>query len=61
MSLDSRGQARQKLVRRTGLGAGGLVLLTLLLFFSGHWLLGIVFGIPAVVMVWVFFQARAVR
>jgi hypothetical protein len=61
MSFGSRGQARQRLLRRTGLIAGALVLLALLFFASGHWVLGLIFGAAAVVAVWVFLQARAVR
>jgi hypothetical protein len=41
--------------------AGALVLLALLFFASGHWVLGLLFGVAAVVAVWVFLQARAVR
>ena len=36
-------------MRRTALIAGGLVLLALLLLVSGHWILGVIFGIAAVV------------
>jgi hypothetical protein len=49
------------MVRRTGWIAGGLVLLALLLLFTGHWIVGIVLGAVAAVAVWVFLQARAVR
>ena len=48
-------------MRRTALIAGGLVLLALLLLASGHWILGVIFGIAAVVAGWVFLQARTVR
>jgi len=38
-----------------------LVVIALLLFSSGHWIFGILFGIAAVVAVWVVFQLRTVR
>jgi hypothetical protein len=41
--------------------AAVLVVLALLFLISGHWLLFIIFGIPAVVAAWMFFQARTVR
>jgi hypothetical protein len=49
------------MLRRAALIGGALVLLTLLLLLSGHWVLAIVFGIPALVAVWAFLQARSVR
>ena len=61
MSTGGRGQARRRIVRRSGWLAGGLVLLALLLLFTGHWVFGIVLGAVAAVAVWVFLQARAVR
>ena len=56
-----RSRARGRLVQRTALIAAALVLLTLILLAGGHWVLGIIFGVPAVVAVWLFFQARSVR
>ena len=41
--------------------AGVLVLLALLFFISGHWVLGVVVGIAAAAAIWVFLQARTVR
>jgi hypothetical protein len=38
-----------------------LVLLTLLLLVTGHWVLAIIAGLPAAVAVWVFLQAQTVR
>jgi hypothetical protein len=61
VSTGGRGQARQRIVRRAGWIAGGLVLLALLLLLTGHWVLGIVLAAVAAVAVWVFVQARAVR
>ena len=61
MSVDGRAQTRGRLLKRAALIAAALVLLTLLLLLSGHWILAIIFGIPAVVAVWVFVQARTVR
>jgi uncharacterized membrane protein YccC len=61
MSVDGRGQARQRMLRRAGLIAGVLVLVALLLLISGHWVLGVVFGVAAAAALWVFLQARTVR
>jgi len=61
MSDGGRGQARQRMLRRMGLIAGGLVLLALLLLISGHWVLGVIFAVAAAAAVWVFLQARTVR
>lgn len=61
MSVDGRGQARHRMLRRAGLIAGVLVLVALLLLISGHWVLGVVFGVAAAAAVWVFLQARTVR
>lgn len=61
MSIDSRGQARQRMLRRAGLIAAVLVLVALLLLISGHWILGVIFGVAAVAAVWVYLQVRTVR
>jgi hypothetical protein len=61
VSTGGRGRARQRIVRRAGWIAGGLVLLALLLLLTGHWVVGVVLGAVAAVAVWVFLQARAVR
>jgi hypothetical protein len=54
-------RTRERIVRRTALIAGGLILLTLVLLLTGHWVLGVIFGVAAVVASWVFVQARSVR
>jgi hypothetical protein len=56
-----RARARGRIVQRTALIAAVLVLLTLILLAGGHWILAIIFGVPAIVAVWLFFQARSVR
>ena len=61
MSLDGRARTRQSMLRRAGLIAGVLVLLALLFLVTGHWVLGVIFAVPAAVAVWVFLQARTVR
>lgn len=63
VSSDLRGrpQARQRVLRRGGLVAGALVLLAFLLLITGHWVLGVIFGIAAAAAVWVFLQLRTVR
>jgi hypothetical protein len=61
MSVGGRGQARGRMLRRVGLVAAVLVLLALLFLFSGHWILGVIFGAAAVVAVWAFLQLRTVR
>jgi uncharacterized membrane protein YccC len=61
LSLDGRGQTRQRVLRRAGLIAGILVLLALLFLVTGHWILGVIFAVVAAAAVWVFVQARTVR
>jgi hypothetical protein len=61
VSVGGRAQARRRLLRRAGVGAGVLALLALLFLAGGHWVLGIVFGLAAAVGLWVFLQARSVR
>lgn len=61
VSSNGRTQARQRWLRRAGLIAAALVILTLLFFSSGHWILGLVFGVAAVAAVWMFLQLRSVR
>jgi hypothetical protein len=41
--------------------AGILALVALLFLISGHWVLGVIFGVAAAVAIWVFLQARTVR
>ena len=59
--MSGRSQARQRLLRRTGIGAVVLVVLALLLLLSGHWLIGLILAVAAAVAVWLFLQARSVR
>jgi len=61
MTVGGRGQERQRMLRRGGLVAGGLVLVALLLLITGHWVLGVIFAIAAAAAVWVFRQMRTVR
>lgn len=61
MSVDGRTRTRQRILRRAGLIAAVLVLLTLVLFAGGHWILGAIVGVAAAVAIWVFLQARSVR
>jgi low affinity Fe/Cu permease len=61
MSSPRRARARGRILQRTALIAGALVIVTLLFLATGHWVLTVVCGVAAVVAVWVFLQARAVR
>jgi hypothetical protein len=61
MSIDSRGQTRQHMLRRAGLIAGILVLIALVFLITGHWVLGVILGAVAAGAVWVFLQVRTVR
>jgi len=61
MSVDGRGQARRKMLRRVGIVAAALVLLALIFLSGGHWVLGIIFGVAAVAAIWLFLQLRTVR
>ena len=61
MSAGGRARTRGRFLQRAALIAGALVLLTVLLLFTGHWVLAIIAGIPAAVAAWVFMQARTVR
>jgi hypothetical protein len=61
MSVSGRAQTRQRMLRRAALVVGILVLLALVLLVTGHWVLGLVFGVVAAVAVVVFFQVRTVR
>jgi hypothetical protein len=49
------------MLRRAGFTAAILVLAALLFLASGHWVLAVIFGVIAVVAIWVFMQARTVR
>jgi hypothetical protein len=61
MSVDGRSQTRRRVLRRTALVGAILALLAILFFSSGHWVLGLIFGAPAVAAIWAFFQLRTVR
>jgi hypothetical protein len=61
MSVGGRAGVRERALRRAALIAGVLGLLALLFLISGHWVLAVIFGIPAAVAIWVFVQARTVR
>ena len=61
MSTGGRPQTRKRMLRRTGLVAGILVLLALVFLISGHWVLGVIVGAVAAAAVWVFLQVRTVR
>jgi hypothetical protein len=61
MSVGGRAETRARMLRRSMLVAGGLVILALLLLLTGHWIIGVLVAIPAAVATWVFLQARTVR
>jgi hypothetical protein len=61
MSAGGRANMRGRILRRAALAAGALVLLALLFLVSGHWVAAVIFGVAAVVAIWVFLQARTVR
>jgi hypothetical protein len=61
VSVDGRAQTRARLLKRAGLVAGALVLLTVLLAVTGHWILTIIVAVAAAVAVWAYLQARTVR
>jgi hypothetical protein len=56
-----RARVRGRMLRRAALVIAALVLIALLLLASGHWVLGIVFGVAAVAAIWVYLQLRTVR
>ena len=59
--MSGRARTRERFLRRAGMIAAVLVVLTLLFALTGNWVLAIVAGVPAAVAVWVFLQARTVR
>ena len=61
MSVGGRAQTRQRMLRRAALITGVLVLLALVFLLTGHWVLGVIFGVVAAIAVLVFFQVRTVR
>ena len=56
-----RAQARSNLLRRAAWIVAALVVLTLILLLTGHWILGIVLGVISIGALWAFLQARTVR
>jgi hypothetical protein len=61
MSINTRSQTRQRMLRRAGVIAVILVLLALVFLFTGHWVLGVIFGVAAAAGVWFYLQVRTVR
>jgi hypothetical protein len=61
VSLGGRAQARSTILRRAGLGIAILVVLTLILLLTSHWVLGIVLGVISIAALWAYLQARTVR
>jgi uncharacterized membrane protein YccC len=61
MAAGGRADTRQRFLRRMLMIAAGLVLFALILFASGHWILGILIGLLAAGVVWVLLQTRTVH
>jgi uncharacterized membrane protein YccC len=61
MAAGGRADTRQRFLRRMLMIAAGLVLFALILFASGHWILGIIMGLLAAAAVWLLLQTRTVR
>ena len=61
MSIGGRAQLRNRNLRWAAIVAVVLVLLALFLLASGHWIVGILFGVVAAVAVFAFVQMRTVR
>ena len=61
MSVGGRANERNRVLRRAALIAGALALLAVLFLLSGHWVLAVIFGVPAAAAIWVYVQARTVR
>jgi hypothetical protein len=61
MAAGGRATTRERFLRRTAMVGAGLVLLALLLFASGHWILGLIIGLMAAGVIWLFVQTRTVR
>ena len=61
MSVGGRANERSRVLRRAALIAGALALLAVLFLLSGHWVLAVIFGVPAAAAIWVYVQARTVR
>jgi hypothetical protein len=61
VSYGGRARARGHVLRRLAWVAAALVVVTLLLVLSGHWILGVIVALFAAAAVWGFAQARSVR
>jgi len=61
VTATGRGRERSRLLRRIALVAAALGVLALLFLISGHWLLAIIFAVPAAAAIWMYMQARGVR
>jgi hypothetical protein len=59
--MSTRAEARQRLLRRSALLAGVLLLLALIFLASGHWIIGIVLGLAAAAAIWAYLQVRTLR
>jgi uncharacterized membrane protein len=59
--MSPRARARQSLQRRAGIVTAIVVVLAVILLLSGHWILGIIFGVVALAAVAAFRQLRTVR
>ncbi len=59
--MSPRARARQSLQRRAGIVTATVVVLAVILLLSGHWILGIIFGVVALAAVAAFRQLRTVR
>ena len=56
-----RADTRRSILLRGGLITGGLALVALLLYGSGHWIIGTIFAAGAVIACWLLLLARTVR
>ena len=61
MAAGGRADTRRRFLRNVALAAAALVLLALILFAGGHWILGTIVGALAAVAIWLFLQTRTVR
>ena len=61
MAVGGRADTRQRFLRRMLMIAVVLVIFALILFASGHWILGIIIGVMAAAAVWLLLQTRTVR
>ena len=61
MAAGGRTQRRAQVLRRAGLVAAALALLTLIFAVTGHWILAIIAAVIAAAAVWLLMQMRTVR